>query len=144
MDRRLYHLPLHFLIPFAVLIHPICSAEALKLLIIGTATAQSSPLRRIHGYIIQIAEFQLGNSLVAFRTELLVPVQHMNPMTMLTVVHVHHEKFPFSHNNCNLSVCQLHLYCVSYSGQSQEYIIEKCNKRSSNIAQIMRKHRVKV
>lgn len=128
VNHRLRKLSLQFLVPFAVLIHTICSAQFPKLLVVGTADRKRNPLRCIHRCVVKITEFQLGYLSLTSRTELFVAVQHMNPLATLTVVHVHHEKFPFSHNPCKVTVCLLPLYYVSWSGQSQAYISDKCRK----------------
>ena len=89
-------------VPFAVLVHTICSAQPFELILIGTAGIKNDPLGGVHGHIVHVTEFQFSDRALAFWTELLMPVQHVNPMATLTVVHVHHEKFPFSHNFVSL------------------------------------------
>ncbi len=143
MNRWLCQLPLQFLVPLAVLIHSICSAKTAKLFVIGTADTKGCSLGLVHGYIIHVTEFQFGDLSLTFWTKLFMSVQHMNPAATITVVHVHHEKFPFSHNLCKSVVCRLLLYCVSYHGQSQAYIDEKCLQKGVKyravIAQLSRK-----
>lgn len=87
---------MQFLVPFTVFVHTVCSTQTLELILVRTAAVQLFPFAHVHGYIIHVSDLQFRDPLMASGTLLLVPVQHIDPLTTLTVVHVHHSEFPFS------------------------------------------------
>ena len=87
---------MQFLIPLTVFIHTVGGAQALQLHIILETGKKKLPLFPVHGNIVHVRDFKLRYAFITVWTGTLVSIQHMDVMATLTIVHVHHEKFPFS------------------------------------------------
>ena len=83
-------------VPLAVFEHTIGGAQTFKLYIVFEAYKKKLPCIPVHGNIIHIRDFKLCNAFITVRAFTSMSIEHMDMMATLTIVHVHHEKFPFS------------------------------------------------
>ena len=87
---------MQFLVPLAVLIHTVGGAQVLKLYVVFETGKKKLSLFSVHGNVVHIRDFQFRNTFITVWTGAFMSIQHMDMMATLTIVHVHHEKFPFS------------------------------------------------
>ena len=87
---------MQLLVPLAVFIHTVGGAQTLKLYIVLETSQKKLSRFPVHGHIIHVWDFKLRNALITVWAGTLMSIEHMDMMATLTIVHVHHEKFPFS------------------------------------------------
>ena len=87
---------MQLLVPLAVFIHTIGGAQVLELYVVFETGEKKRSLFPVHGNIIHVWDFQLRDAFITVWTGTLMSIEHMDTMATLTIVHVHHEKFPFS------------------------------------------------